>query len=73
MWERKGVGEWAVDGVASPGVVELEFEMGAGGESGTGLPKADAGVYLPLSLGVTFPFNIIVGIPLYLWVSQQIA
>lgn len=37
------------------------------------LPKADAGVYLPLSLGVTFPFNIIVGIPLYLWVSQQLA
>jgi hypothetical protein len=36
------------------------------------LPKADAGVYLPLSLGVTFPFNIIVGIPLYLWVSQQL-
>ncbi len=37
------------------------------------LPKADSGVYLPLSLGVTFPFNIIVGIPLYLWVSQQLA
>ena len=37
-----------------------------------GLPKADAGVYLPLSLGVTFPFNIIVGIPLYLAVSKWI-
>lgn len=37
------------------------------------LPRADAGVSLPLSLGVTFPFNIIVGIPLYLWVSQQLA
>lgn len=36
------------------------------------LPKADAGVYLPLSIGVTFPFNIIVGIPLYLWVSQHL-
>lgn len=29
------------------------------------LPRADAGVYLPMSLGVTFPFNLIVGIPLY--------
>jgi hypothetical protein len=29
------------------------------------LPKADAGVYLTLSLAVTFPFNLIVGIPLY--------
>ena len=36
------------------------------------LPKADAGVYLPLSIGVTFPFNIIVGIPLYLWASQYL-
>ena len=36
------------------------------------LPKADAGVYLPLSLGVTFPFNIIVGIPLYLWAAQHL-
>ncbi len=29
------------------------------------LPEADAGVYLPLALGVTFPFNLVVGIPLY--------
>ena len=29
------------------------------------LPKADAGVYLTLSLGVTFPFNLTLGIPLY--------
>jgi hypothetical protein len=29
------------------------------------LPKADAGVYLSLSLGVTFPFNLLLGIPLY--------
>jgi hypothetical protein len=36
------------------------------------LPKADAGIYLPLSIGVTFPFNIIIGIPLYLWVSQHV-
>ncbi|WP_299016335.1 sodium-dependent bicarbonate transport family permease [uncultured Caulobacter sp.] len=29
------------------------------------LPKADAGLCLTLSLGVTFPFNILLGIPLY--------
>ena len=29
------------------------------------LPKADPGLYLTMSLAVTFPFNIILGIPLY--------
>ena len=29
------------------------------------LPKADAGLYLSMSLAITFPFNIIVGIPLF--------
>lgn len=29
------------------------------------LPEADAGLYLAMSLGVTFPFNIIFGIPLF--------
>lgn len=29
------------------------------------LPQADAGVYLSLSLGVTFPFNLLFGIPIY--------
>lgn len=30
------------------------------------LPKANAGLYLPMALGLTFPFNIALGIPLYL-------
>ncbi|HEY8381221.1 MAG TPA: sodium-dependent bicarbonate transport family permease [Microvirga sp.] len=30
-----------------------------------GLPEANPGYYLGASLGVTFPFNVIVGIPLY--------
>lgn len=30
------------------------------------LPQADHGLSLSLSLGITFPFNILVGIPLYL-------
>ena len=28
-------------------------------------PKADPGLYIPMALGVTFPFNITVGLPLY--------
>ncbi|MFY7970289.1 MAG: sodium-dependent bicarbonate transport family permease [Flavobacteriales bacterium] len=28
-------------------------------------PKADPGLYLPMALGVTFPFNITVGMPIY--------
>jgi hypothetical protein len=30
------------------------------------LPEANPGIYVPMALAVTFPFNIIVGIPLYL-------
>ena len=29
------------------------------------LPAANPALYLTLSLGITFPFNLIVGIPLY--------
>lgn len=28
-------------------------------------PKADPGLYIPMALGVTFPFNISLGLPLY--------
>lgn len=34
------------------------------------LPEANPSVYLTLSLGVTFPFNLTVGIPLYLAIAQ---
>lgn len=34
------------------------------------LPEADPGVYLPLAIGVTFPFNIAIGIPLYAGIAQ---
>lgn len=30
------------------------------------VPEANSGLYLPMSLGITFPFNIAIGIPLYL-------
>lgn len=29
------------------------------------LPEARASVYVPMALGITFPFNIVIGIPLY--------
>jgi len=33
-------------------------------------PKADPGLYIPMALGVTFPFNITVGMPLYFLLIQ---
>jgi hypothetical protein len=36
------------------------------------LPEADPGIYLSMSLGLTFPFNIIVGIPLFAWLAGLI-
>ena len=29
------------------------------------VPKANAGLYVPMALAITFPFNIVLGIPLY--------
>ena len=34
------------------------------------LPEANPSVYLTLSLGVTFPFNLVVGIPLYVAIAS---
>jgi hypothetical protein len=34
------------------------------------LPEANPSLYLTLSLGVTFPFNLTLGIPLYVAVAQ---
>jgi hypothetical protein len=31
-------------------------------------PKSDPGLYVPMALGVTFPFNITIGIPLYYFI-----
>lgn len=33
------------------------------------LPYAQESIYLPLSLGITFPFNVMVGVPLYYYLS----
>lgn len=37
------------------------------------LPEADPGLYLAMSLAVTFPFNITLGIPLFTWLATQVA
>lgn len=37
------------------------------------VPEASPALFLTLSLGVTFPFNVIVGIPLYFWAAQRLA
>jgi hypothetical protein len=29
------------------------------------IPEADPGIYIPMALAITFPFNIVVGIPMY--------
>ena len=29
------------------------------------IPEANSGVYVPMALGLSFPFNITLGIPLY--------
>jgi hypothetical protein len=36
------------------------------------LPQADPGLYLGMSLAVTFPFNITLGIAYYRWVAMQL-
>jgi hypothetical protein len=28
-------------------------------------PKADPGLYIPMAIGITFPLNITIGMPLY--------
>lgn len=37
------------------------------------LPDANPGIYVTASLGITFPFNLIVGIPLYIKIAELIA
>ncbi|GGA36110.1 sodium-dependent bicarbonate transport family permease [Pelagibacterium lentulum] len=37
------------------------------------LPQADPGLYLAMSLAVTFPFNILIGIPLYSALAQGLS
>ncbi|MEM9099109.1 MAG: sodium-dependent bicarbonate transport family permease [Pseudomonadota bacterium] len=36
------------------------------------VPEADPGIYLTLSLGITFPFNLTLGLPIYLAIAKLI-
>ena len=36
------------------------------------VPQANPGIYVPMSLGITFPLNIIIGIPLYFSILQYL-
>jgi uncharacterized protein len=60
----------------SPGGLALMTVMGASASyiavpaaMRMALPRADAGIYVTLSVAITFPFNILVGIPLYMWAA----
>jgi hypothetical protein len=35
------------------------------------MPEVNPALYMGMSLGITFPLNIIFGIPLYTWLAQQ--
>ena len=37
------------------------------------LPEASPGIYVTASLGITFPFNLIAGIPLYIKIAEYMA
>ncbi|GGH21391.1 sodium-dependent bicarbonate transport family permease [Alsobacter metallidurans] len=37
------------------------------------LPQAEPAIYLTLSLGVTFPFNLAIGLPLYLLLARSVS
>jgi hypothetical protein len=36
------------------------------------LPEADPALSITASLGITFPFNLTIGIPTFLWVATQL-
>lgn len=36
------------------------------------LPQANPGAYLTASLGITFPFNLTLGLPLYFWLASHL-
>ena len=35
------------------------------------IPEANPSIYFGLSIGITFPLNIILGIPTYIWIAQH--
>jgi hypothetical protein len=37
------------------------------------VPEANAALSITAALGITFPFNIVLGIPLYIWLAQRLS
>ncbi len=37
------------------------------------VPRANPSLYLPMALGITFPINVMIGIPFYYFVIQFMA
>jgi len=37
------------------------------------VPQANPALSIGAALGVTFPFNVTLGVPLYLWAAQRLA
>jgi len=37
------------------------------------VPEANAGLSITISLGIVFPFNVVIGIPIYIWFAQFLA
>ena len=37
------------------------------------MPEVNPALYMGMSLGITFPLNIILGIPVYIWVAKYVA
>ena len=63
----------------SPGGVMLMATLGASASyiavpaaMRVAVPEADPGIYLTLSLGVTFPFNLVLGLPIYLAAARAL-
>lgn len=61
----------------SPGNLLLFAILGAGASyiavpaaMKNAVPEANPGIYLPMALGITFPINIILGIPFYYYLIQ---
>lgn len=64
----------------SPGNMLLFAILGAGASYiavpaafKNAVPQANPGIYLPMALGITFPINIIIGIPFYFYIIQNLS
>jgi hypothetical protein len=36
------------------------------------MPEAEPSLYFGMSLGITLPINILIGIPAYVWLAQKV-